>query len=776
MRSFRDLPLRRKVVLIILGAGGVALLLVGGTVAILYEVYVFRPRVESDLKAQADLLRANLHAKLRFGDPRAALETLKALDSRPEIEAACIFNPDGTVFVTYARPDLGNFSCPEIGEHSAEAKHELSGDYLLLFEQIVEDGELLGTLFLRRKLPLSERSLQYTLLLGTVSLALLPVSFLLSFALKRFISSPLFELAQAAQVVRDQEVYRVRVAKHGNDEIGYLTEAFNQMLETIEQRKTALRTANRELEATARELKHELVERRRVEAALRESQRFNQQIADSMPSMLYVQDLTERRLTYVNSEVENILGYTPEQVLAMGLRLFEGLPPSDRTKLSGRLTRLAGAQEGEIVETEFRIQHADGDYRWLISRDTIFQRDGDGNARQILGVAQDITEQKRLQEQLLQAQKMESIGRLAGGVAHDFNNLLTVIVGSVDLLREQLPPDSSHRPLLDNVRRATTQASNLTHQLLAFARKQIIEPKVMSLETLILDAEKMLRSLLGDDVELVVLQGRDLWSIQADPSQMMQVLLNLAVNARDAMPGGGTLTLETRNVEVGDGYSPEHPVPSPGGYAMLSVSDTGEGMSEEAQAHLFEPFCTTKEVGKGTGLGLATCYGIIKQSGGHIRVESELGGGSLFHIYMPRASRPADTPTSAIMTQLPSGQETILVVEDNGLVRATAVKLLRSHGYTVLEAASGPDALQLVESHRGEINLLLTDVVMPQMSGTEVAEKLRGCLPGLKTLYVSGYTADSIVRHGVLQSEIAFLQKPYTAETLTRKVRTVLDD
>lgn len=386
------------------------------------------------------------------------------------------------------------------------------------------------------------------------------------------------------------------------------------------------------------------------------------------------------------------------------------------------------------------------------------------------------SEQKRLQEQLVQAQKMESIGRLAGGVAHDFNNLLTVIVGCTDLAFSRLEEESSVRPLLSNIRNATTQATSLTNRLLAFARRQIIEPRVISLNDLVLEAEKMLRTLIGDDVELLAIPRRDLWSVKADPSQMMQVLVNLAVNARDAMPHGGKLTIETQNVVLGEAQVARHPEAKAGEYVLLRVNDTGMGMSEEVKAHLFEPFYTTKERGKGTGLGLAMCYGIVKQSGGYISFVSEPGRGTAFQVYLPRAiERPEKQRHDTHPVRLPVGNETLLVVEDNALVRSTTVELLKAQGYAVLEAAGGADAIRLVESTRQVIDLLVTDVVMPEMSGKDVALRLKAIRPEIRVLYVSGYTADEIIHRGALEGGISFLQKPYTSESLIRKVRSVLD-
>jgi signal transduction histidine kinase/ActR/RegA family two-component response regulator len=444
--------------------------------------------------------------------------------------------------------------------------------------------------------------------------------------------------------------------------------------------------------------------------------------------------------------------------------------------ISGPILELAAAARTVREREDFRVRLPERTGDEIGTLTDAFHRMLTALEHREAALRQANEEQQHLQEQLVQAQKMESIGRLAGGIAHDFNNLLTVIVGSTDLARAQLPEEDQLQPLLENVRQATTQASNLTNQLLAFARRQIIEPRIVDLNHLVADAEKMLRTLIGDDVELVAIPQPELWSVRADPHQMMQVLVNLAVNARDAMPRGGTLTLQTRNAVLSEGELRDQAELTPGEYVELEVRDTGVGLSEEAKAHLFEPFFTTKERGKGTGLGLAMCYGIVKQSGGHLTVSSRPGEGASFRIYLRRAGaagseEPAEPPNREA---LPVGEETVLVVEDNALVRTTAVELLRVRGYTVFEAANGPDALRLMADRERRIDLLVTDVVMPEMSGKELAVELQRRQPGLAVLYVSGYTADEIVHHGVLEDGIFFLQKPYTSETLVRKVHELL--
>jgi len=381
------------------------------------------------------------------------------------------------------------------------------------------------------------------------------------------------------------------------------------------------------------------------------------------------------------------------------------------------------------------------------------------------------------QSQLEHSQKLEAIGQLAGGVAHDFNNMLTAIIGYTDLSLRRVGLENPIRRNLEETKKAAERAASLVRQLLAFSRKQILEPKVLDLNEVVKDMHKMLTRLIGENIQLATRLETELGSVKADPCQVEQIIVNLVVNARDAMPRGGRVTVETANVTLDEQNALKHVLVKPGEYVMLAVSDTGSGMDQETQARIFEPFFTTKEVGKGTGLGLSTVYGIVKQSGGNIWVYSEQGLGTVFKVYLPRLDDAAASTLAnqSQETNVPRGTETILLVEDEEVVRGLTRKILMQAGYNVLDAKGGDEAIRLCLAHAGPIDLLLTDVVMPEVSGKEVADRLLELRPSIHVLYMSGYTDEAIVQHGVLDANVKFIQKPFTWVSLTRKVREVLN-
>jgi signal transduction histidine kinase/CheY-like chemotaxis protein len=399
--------------------------------------------------------------------------------------------------------------------------------------------------------------------------------------------------------------------------------------------------------------------------------------------------------------------------------------------------------------------------------------------RTIMCVAEDLTEERSLQEQLIQSQKLEAIGRLSGGIAHDFNNILSAIIGYAQLGLLKLSGTDPLRKNFEIILKSAEKASKLVQQLLAFSRRQVMKPEAVNLNSLLENMQTMLTRLIGEDIQVEINKKERLWNVKVDPVQIEQVIMNLVINARDAMPKGGKLIIETDNVTLTPSYAQTHRDVVPGDYVLLSISDTGCGMTEEVKAHIFEPFFTTKEPGKGTGLGLATVYGIVKQSNGHIFVYSEPERGTTFKIYFPRykeeKEKRAKGEEEIISEDLPKGDETILVVEDDEDVRNFTVTLLNELGYTVIEAETPSDALHICDRYHGRIHLLLTDVVLPEMDGRQLAEQMKETCPELKVIYMSGYTDNVIIKHGIIADRVAFLQKPFSSETLARTVRMVLD-
>ncbi|MGQ9653782.1 MAG: PAS domain S-box protein, partial [Thermodesulfobacteriota bacterium] len=498
-------------------------------------------------------------------------------------------------------------------------------------------------------------------------------------------------------------------------------------------------------------------------------------VENAFDTILALQDGVIR---FANRRVEQDTGLSVEELL--GRRFDDLIHPEDREMVREYYTRRLLGERDLPEHYLFRAQYRGAEVRWIRVRAVSITWE---DRPAVLAFLRDVTRAKKtedemnaLQEQFRQAQKMEAIGRLAGGVAHDFNNLLTVIKGTAQLSLYGLRQADPLRKNFEEIMAAADRAAALTRQLLAFSRRQVMEVKVIDINQLVQDLDKMLRRIIGEDIELVTFLQEGIGMVKADPRQIEQAIVNIAVNARDAMPEGGKLTIETANVDLDEEYARLHAGVQPGPYVMFSISDTGAGMSADVKERVFDPFFTTKEPGKGTGLGLSTTYGIVKQSNGHIWVYSEPGKGTTFKVYLPRVDEPVDERKKRPSGEVPRGKETILVVEDEDAVRELAVRILKKQGYKVLKAQDGGEALMLCEKHREPIDLFLSDVVMPGMSGREVVERLQAIHPEAKTLYMSGYTDNVIIHHGVLDKGTKFIPKPFTVEDLARKVREVLDE
>ena len=562
------------------------------------------------------------------------------------------------------------------------------------------------------------------------------------YLLERFVISRIANLTENITQIGASGDLSARLDVPGHDELAFLGVAINGMLEDLEKSQ---------------------IERHDGRARLAV-------ILERMPAVLWT---TDKELRYTSSMGAALDSLGVKSGGLTGKTLSEYFQSDDpqHPSIAAHWRALAG--EALTYELHWQKRVLESHVRPL--------RGPDGDIVGVIGVALDITDRKQLADQLRQSQKLQAVGELAGGVAHDFNNLLMVVKGHAEMLLDRLPRGSADRqnPALQNVeqiQQAAERAAALTRQLLAFSRMQVLQPRVLDLNEVVAGMIQMVSRVIGANIELAFLPGGNLGRVKADPSQIEQVALNLVVNARDAMPDGGRLTIETSNVQLERDYATQHAVVDPGPYVMLTVSDTGTGMDAATKARIFEPFFTTKAQGRGTGLGLATVYGVVKQSGGYVWVYSELGHGTTFKVYLPMVQAPAEkTAPEKIAQRHEPGTETILLVEDEQSVRELVREYLSARGYQVLDAADGQQALEIAAAHTGKIQLLITDVVMPRLSGRELAARLAAARPDLKVLYISGYTDDSVFRHGVLQGGMDFLQKPFNLKALAAKIREVLE-
>ncbi len=556
---------------------------------------------------------------------------------------------------------------------------------------------------------------------------------------------------------------------HALTEKWWLHRQSRRKMEELE-RLVAERT--RELRQTNQALEIEVAEHRRAEESLRLLGSAVEQARESIVITDAQLDLPGPRILFVNPAFTTMTGFSAEEAIGQTPRILQG-PRSDKTVLSRLREKLGRGEPFEGEAINYRKGGAEFDLEWHIRP----IRDAGGTITHFVAIQRDISVRKRFEAQLFQSQRMETVGKLAGGVAHEFNSILTAIIGQSELILSDLPVESPLARNASEIVRAASRAAALTRQLLAYGRKQILQPETLDLNQVLADLAGMIHHVMGNEVQVEIIPGSGLKAVHADAGQVEQVIMNMAINARDAMPNGGKLTLETANVCFEQESVGRYPELRAGHYVMLAITDTGAGMSEEVKARVFEPFFSTKEVGQGAGLGLSTCYGIAKQSGGHISVYSEKGRGATFKIYLPQVAAAGAAPATRLHApDLPRGHETILLVEDDPALREMAGALLRRLGYTVLVAADGVEAMSLKQRRGiGHIDLLFTDVVMPHMSGKELADRVQGLYPHTRILFTSAYTENAIVHQGVLDKGVALLQKPFTPSALAHKLREVLD-
>jgi PAS domain S-box-containing protein len=745
MASFRAIPIRIKMTILIVLAIAFAILVAGAAVLV-YESRTFEPRSLEKVANQADILAEVLVPSLLFQDSVAASEYLATLRHWKEIRAAAVYDGQGNLFAGYRIQGAGPVRFPAVApEPGAEF---LPRD--LIYCAIVSkrgDGAI-GYLWLDQELlPLYARLPQYGIMFAVVTLSLAAVGMVLGLALKRSVTSPITSLSGTARSVIEKRDYGLRAVVRSRDEIGNLTEVFNLMLQGIEERDGSLRKSE---------------------------ERFSKAFLAS-PIPITIVRVSDSRVLDISPSNLALLGYTREEALGRTVAELGMVAEEQRAQIATRML-----EQGSIRKMEMKIGTKSGAKRDILLSIERIEVSGEDC---FLITSDDITDRIQAEEGLRQSQKMEAIGRLAGGIAHDFNNLLTVIVGYSTMGLDGLPESHRlYRPLWQ-VLRAGQRAEELTRQLLAYSRKQVLEFKLWDLNAIIADLEGMLQRLISEDIELSSLPAVSPCLAMVDRGQVEQVVLNLAVNARDAMPGGGKLILHTAIERLEKSYDSQLEV-KPGSYVVLSVSDTGHGMLPEVQARLFEPFFTTKEVGKGTGLGLSVVYGIVKQSGGTLSVHSEPGFGTTFRIYFPEAvGNIGDTVMDATEAgEMKEGEEkdlrgkeTILLVEDETMVREFVRRVLEAQGYRVLEAANGVEALARFDDPATLVHLVITDMVMPDMGGRVLSARLAEKAPGLPVLFVSGYSDLGIQQKSGVEPGDRFLQKPFTPAHLVRMVRESLE-
>jgi PAS domain S-box-containing protein len=730
--------IKRKLTWINTLASGAALF-VASVAFVGYELSAFRQNMVRTLSVQAQIVGFNSASALLFSDPQAARNTLSALAAAPNILAAEIYLPSGEPFASYARNGKDSIShSPPLAAGEIETARFANSE-LSLTRRIVFQGEAIGIVFIRSDLREIDQSVQrYIRIVAVVLLISLFAAMALSSFFQGAITRPLVRLAEIARVVSREKNFSVRApAVSTSDEVSVLVDAFNEMLAQIQQREE---------------------ERQKFVSLVEQTDDFIG-ITGFDGNAIYI-NRAGCRLVGVdpaNAAGTPISQFYPEDWwLKLRDEIFPSIMRGEGNWVGeAQLCDIANKRAIDVSMNVFPVNHPET-----------------GQLLCFASVIRDITERMQLEEQLRQSQKLDSIGQLAGGVAHDFNNLLVVIGGYASMMLEDLPPEHEMREGLEEIRSAGDRASALTRQLLVFSRRQRAEQKNVAINDLVRNIEKMLRRLIGEDIDLVLALEENAGVLRADPSHLEQVIMNLVVNARDAMTNGGRLLIETGRLFADEDFARVHLEVIPGDHVMLSVSDTGTGMTPEVKSHIFEPFFTTKAKGKGTGLGLSTVYGIVKQSGGAIFVYSEPGQGSNFKMLFPAVKDgPSEPEVVAESAQL-SGTETILLAEDEAGVRRYVSQLLTQRGYKVLMATEGQAALDLAHSHQGAIHLLLTDIVMPGMGGVELADRFAVEWPGIPILFMSGYS-DRLWARQEMESNL--IQKPFTTSALLTAIRKRLD-
>jgi PAS domain S-box-containing protein len=706
---------------------------------------------------------------LLFGDPKDAEQVLEGVRATTGVTYLEVVDLEGKRFAS-----AGGARGP--GELPAGVVSE-PVDALLRQSStpIMHTGKRIGTVNMGASLVGLERDV--TRIRNTIW-AMSAVLFLLAIAVTVALGTPVIQplagMVRTAQRISQGERDE-RVPVTSRDEAGKLAQAMNLMLDNLQSARQELETLNRDLEhrveVRTQELAREVTERKRGQEALQKSNERFELAASAVEGAIYDWDADADRVLWSDG-LTRVFGHRESEVLNTRHWWESQIHPEDQARAREHLA--ADLAAGRDFLCEYRFQNSEGQYLTVLDRGRLL-RDASGRAVRMVGVLENITALRQLEEQYLHSQRMEAVGRLAGGVAHDFNNLLTTILGYSEILEATLALSDPRRLDVAEIRKAGDRASGLTQQLLAFSRKQPVSLRVLDIRAVLSDLENMLRRLIGEDILLETRLPERPLRVRADRSQIDQLLLNVAVNARDAMPNGGALAISASEVELDDAFVRGHLGSQTGRHVLIEVRDTGSGMSSETLTRIFEPFYTTKEVGKGTGLGMSIVYGIVSQNGGYVVVDSAPGKGTCVRIYLPVSSGEPDAvslPPTALSSR---GNERVMIVEDEGALRALLRAHLKSHGYEVIEARDGQQALQVARAVAGKIDLVLTDLVMPEMGGREMADRLRGERAGVRVLYMSGYPEDRTTDHADLATSPNFLRKPFALQDLLRKVRETLD-
>ena len=728
-----------KLLAITIGVVSLAVALAGGVLLRQYHRELHRG-FEDGTVVLARAIAEHCVGPVAFDDRRGAQEILTKLERSTVLGRAVLYDRHGRVMAAY---DRLNAAAPVLPLETAPSARQL-GTYLHVFEPVMHQDKLEGTLYLTASsASLRARAWTATWMILLVGAAAIVTAALLAWLLQRTITRPILGLAATMRGITGETMLSTRVEPRSADEIGILQAGFNRMLDQLARRQH---------------------ERDRSDARLRA-------LIAALPDPVFVLEQGGRIVEVLAGRPD--LPALPAAASLRGQRIAELTAPGDGKQVDEAIERAVSTLAPQRLAYELDLPAGKRSFDAMIVP-IAGDSDPQGRGPSVLFVPRDVTERHTLELDLRQAQKMDALGRLAGGVAHDFNNLLTAITGYASLLASSLDADGRSAADVQEILKAAQRAAMLTHQLLAFSRRQVVQLKRVALNELVRDMQRMLERIIGEDVQLVAELVGALPPVQGDPGQLQQVILNLAVNAREAMPGGGKLTLRTRRVTLANRRAGE-PELTPGRYVLLEVTDTGVGMDESTRARIFEPFFTTKGRTGGTGLGLAMVYGIVRQSGGDVAVTSEPQRGTTFRIYLPEVSAPVETDQALAANEpLPRGSETVLVVEDELQLKELTCRILGDQGYQVLGTTDARQALEICSSHRGPIHLLVTDMVMPRMSGGELAESARAMRAEMKVLYMSGYTDSSTVHNGSQRDPVPFLQKPFTPLELGRRVREAL--